>query len=748
LGLLRRLRDFYLIQMDLVVRWRPGPQALLRRTAVSFVVAFIGLSLMTFVPGIHIRDAGSAALAVIVFWALNLLVRPVILALVAPISTALVVALSLVLQVLIVFALGPIVPGVEIDGFTAAFIGSWVFAVANTILTAVFSISEDDSHFGALVRRLRMQRDDAIHTTNPGLVMIQIDGLSHDVLKQQLHAGRAPVMAKMIRSGSHRLTQWEALLPSQTSASQAGILHGNNDGIPAFRWWDKEHNRLLVSNHPKDAAEIIARVSNGRGLLSPGGASINNLASGDAPRAYLTMATLETPGGGLGQSQAFAWFFVSPYNYLHTIVRFVGETLKELFQARRQRRAGVEPILNRGFPYPLLRATTNVALRALGTSLILEEMYRGTPVIYADFTDYDEIAHHSGPERPDALDALDGVDRVIGTLQKAAEDAARPYHFVVLSDHGQTLGATFKQRFGASLEQVVRRLMGGATEVETATARVEEWGPINAFVGELRRAGGLTGRMTRAATRSRGDAAFGPDRNAPTEASAPTTGWRAPADRGRAAEPPELVVCASGNLGLISFPREEGRMTLEAIDERYPRLIDALANHPGIGFVVVQSERRGAICVGRDGLRFLADDTVQGRDPLEAFGEHAATGLRRVDAMPNCPDILAISMYDKDADEIAAFEELIGSHGGLGGAQTRPFLLAPADWPLDDAPLLGAPAIYRQLRAWMEGQLHIAFAADPDTGSGTIRGQEQEEGIPDVRALPEHRHGQRRLPVG
>lgn len=70
----------------------------------------------------------------------------------------------------------------------------------------------------------------------------------------------------------------------------------------------------------------MATVSNGRGLLSPGGASINNLASGDAPRSCLTMATLETPGVGLGQSQAFAWFFVTPYNYLHTIVRFVGET--------------------------------------------------------------------------------------------------------------------------------------------------------------------------------------------------------------------------------------------------------------------------------------------------------------------------------------------------------------------------------------------------------------------------------------
>jgi uncharacterized membrane protein YvlD (DUF360 family) len=675
---------------------------------VSFVVAFIGLSVMAaVVPGITVRDPGAGALAVVAFWAFNLLVRPVILALVAPVSTvlpgpaALVLRLSavLALQVAAILVLGVLVPGVEVSGIPAAFLGSWVFAIVNTILTAVFSISEDDSHFGALVQRLRMRRDDAIHTTEPGLVIVQIDGLSHDVLKQQLHAGRAPVMSRWIRGGSHRLTRWDVLLPSQTSASQAGILHGNNDGIPAFRWWEKEGSRLLVSNHPRDATEIVRRVSNGEGLLSNGGASVNNLVSGDAPRCYLTMSTLAAPGGGLGQSDAFSWFFVSPYNYLHLIARFIGETTKELFQARRQVRADVEPRLPRGFPYPLLRAITNVVLRTLGTSLVLEEMYRGTPVIYIDFTDYDEIAHHSGPERPDALDALDGVDRVLSTFEKAAEDASRPYRFIVLSDHGQTLGATFRQRFGERLEEVVRGLMKGPARVAVATAAstgAEEWGPINAFVTELKAAGGLTGRMTRAVDRRDDDpTAPSPERRA-SPAAAP----------GR-----DVIVATSGNLALISFPAVPGRLTLESIDQLYPGLLDGLANHRGIGFVMVRSAAHGAVAIGREGIRFLEGGRVEGRDPLEPYGEYAAAGLMRIDGMANAPDILVVSMYDAEADEVAAFEELIGSHGGLGGAQTRPFLLSPADWPLDDNPLVGAPAIYRQIRTWMEAQLGMTLGA-------------------------------------
>ena len=35
------------------------------------------------------------------------------------------------------------------------------------------------------------------------------------------------------------------------------------------------------------------------------------------------------------------------------------------------------------------------------------------------------------------------------------------------------------------------------------------------------------------------------------------------------------------------------------------------------------------------------------------------------------------SFYDPDLDEGCAFEELISFHGGLGGPQTRPFILHP-----------------------------------------------------------------------
>jgi hypothetical protein len=348
-------------------------------------------------------------------------------------------------------------------------------------------------------------------------------------------------------------------------------------------------------------------------------------------------------------------------------------------------------------------------------------MYRGTPVIYMDYTDYDEIAHHSGPERPESLDALDGVDRELRTLKKAAEDAARPYRFVILADHGQSLGRTFLQRYGVTLQEVVRSLMGGEASVAAATAQVEDWGQLNTFLGEVSETKGVSGSLARAVThdrRSGEQMELGPQEAQFTpagQALAPDAHARvrnvstADASADAAAEVADLVVVAGGNLALIYFNASDERMTLDQIEERYPDLVQALANHPGIGILMVRTVDHGTIAVGKQGIRYLDEDRFEGEDPLAVYGDLAATALKRLDDIEHVGDIAVVSLYDPETAEIAAFEELIGAHGGLGGAQTRPFLLYPADWEMDQAPLVGAPSVYRQLRRWMEQHLDMRF---------------------------------------
>jgi uncharacterized membrane protein YvlD (DUF360 family) len=682
-----RLLDFYATQARLLWEWRGGRWALVKRLVITLLVSTVSLILTAaLLPGISIGRAVDAVVAVVLMSLFNAIVRPVLLTVVAPRSLVLLGILVIAVQVVTFLVIAPLSRGVEVDGFVPALIGSFVYAAINTVLTAILGVDRGGSYYGLLVSSMLAKR--AIEKTDrPGLVIIQIDGLAHPILAGRVRAGSVTTMAGWVREGSHKLSQWEALLPSMTSASQAGILHGNNDGIPAFRWYERDRKKLMVSSNPDDAAEIVRRLSNGEGLLSNEGVSICNLMTGDATRAYVTTGALKDESQGLGDSQAFLGFFFSPSGYLRSFTLFIAEFFKERYQARRTRRRGITPQMHRGLKYAGMRAASNVLLRDVNCSLIIEEMYRGANVIYADFTDYDELAHHCGPERVESFEALDGVDAAIGTLVKAAEDAPRPYRFVVLSDHGQSLGATFKQRYGKSLGEVVRDLMSGrATLVQTKTAG-EGSTFVNSFLSEITRSKGVGPTVARAALASQ------------------TTDGVVDLDKEEVPPPADestIAVVGSGNLGLVWFTGHDRRLTLEELEELHPNLVATLAAHPGVGLLMVRSSERGTVAFGPRGARYLDEDRVEGEDPTTIFGPHTVMSLEREDAMTHAPDLLLLSQYDPAMGEVAAFEELIGSHGGLGGPQTDPFILHPADWELDEPVPLGAPAVYRNIRRWLE----------------------------------------------
>ncbi|MGN6187760.1 MAG: hypothetical protein ACTHOE_02575, partial [Conexibacter sp.] len=184
---------------------------------------------------------------------------------------------------------------------------------------------------------------------------------------------------------------------------------------------------------------------------------------------------------------------------------------------------------------------------------------------------------------------------------------------------------------------------------------------------------------------------------------------------------PEVSVMASGNLGIISFPREPGRVTLEQIEARRPGLLDALRAHPGIGFLLVRSERDGAVVLGPRGRVLLDTGEVEGEDPLAPFGPRAAAHVKRTDAFPACPDVVVNSAYWADMDEVAAFEELVGSHGGLGGGQAHPFVLHPVALPWPREEVVGAEAVHRLLTGWLArlGQEPYSDSVSPTASVAT-----------------------------
>src|SRR5436305_8156963 len=210
----------------------------------------------------------------------------------------------------------------------------------------------------------------------------------------------------------------------------------------------------MICSAPDDCAEIERRRATGRGLLAGGGASRGNLLSGEADEVILTVSRMEEEKRA---NPGYRAFFANGFNVTRAFVLFFWEVLLEWTAALRAARRDVRPRGHRGGIYPLMRGAMCVIVRDLVVFGVLTDMMRGSPAVYATFASYDEVAHHSGLERADTLEALRKLDQQFGRIERACRYAPRPYEIVVLSDHGQTQGATFKQRNGYGLDELVER---------------------------------------------------------------------------------------------------------------------------------------------------------------------------------------------------------------------------------------------------------------------------------------------------
>lgn len=665
------------------------PAAIQRAVVVLVVDALALLVLSELLPGLTLDGAGPALATAAGIGLMNAFVWPLLARLTLPLSVLTLGLGALALNGVLVALVIDAIPGAHVDDWATGIVVALGLTVLTAVLSALLAIEEDESWYRNVVRRQARRRSDRIESSVPGIVFLEIDGLAHDVLRRALRDGNAPTLSRWIREGTHHLAGWETDWSSQTGACQAGLLHGNNHDMPAFRWWEKDRGAPIVTNHPKDAEELERRHSDGRGLLHEDGSSRANILSGDAVHSMLTMSTVLHRRRPIGRD--YSAYFARPYAVARTLAGVAAEVARERRAQASQRRRDVHPRIRRSREYAVMRAFATVIQLDLQIAAVVGDMLAGRPVIYTTFLAYDEVAHHSGIERPDALAVLAKVDHQIARLAEAAADAPRPYRLVVLSDHGQSQGATFLQRYEITLEDLVRSLCE-ASDVHSETG--EEDGAaayMRASLTELARDETVAAR---AAGRAQQRMEIEPEPDGL----------------------PELSVMASGNLGLISFPREPGRVTRERLEELYPRLLDALREHPGIAFAMVRSERDGTVALGARGTHFLDGGRVEGEDPLAPFGPNAADHLRRTDAFPHCPDVMLNSTYWDETGEVAAFEELVGSHGGLGGTQSHPFVLYPAELPWPDQPVVSSERVHRIFRGWLAGLGHPAYSSSDSPG--------------------------------
>jgi len=666
---------------------------LLRVVVVWIVTAGSALLLADYLPGFHVdnpQDALGAAAAVA---AINAVVWPFFMRLALG---AVVLTLGLgvfVINGMLVAIVMRAVPGVTLtDPAVGAIVGTVLTAV--TAFTSGLLALDDDHFYRRFIIAPAFRRKRVPVTDPPGVLFLQIDGLGYEVLRRAIRGGDAPVLARWLADGTHALRSWHTDWPSQTGASQAGILHGSNVDMPAFRWYEKESGRLLVCNRASSAAEIEARHSDGAGLLHADGAGHGNLFTGDAPHVSLTMSVAGRKKGRLGAG--YYGYFANPYNAARTLFAFVAEVTREYAQAFDQRRRDVRPRVRRGGLYPFLRASASVIARDVTVQAVLEDMVAGRAVVYADFTGYDEVAHHSGIERYESLAVLRGIDRQIGRLADAVVAATRPYRIVVLSDHGQSQGPAFADQHGETLEDLVREACG--LPRVTPLRRHPGSEARGRLAGVTEREGPISRALRHAAHVQIVDGEPIAGEDATRRAAAQLVGG----------EP--VLTLASGNLGLIYLTDRPGRVSIEELQRRYPELLPTLLEHPGVGFLLAKSAGRGPVAMSRLGARYLDSGEVEGEDPLAPFGPLAADRVRRTYGFSNTADVMVNSAYDDQTEQVESFEPFVGSHGGLGGPQTEPFVLYPADLELPVDSVLGAEALHQVFRGWLSKLGHTAFS--------------------------------------
>jgi uncharacterized membrane protein YvlD (DUF360 family) len=682
-----------------------------RGLLVLLLDGLILLLLSEILPGLVLDGPKAALGAAILIGALNALVWPALARVALPLTVLTLGIAALLLNALLVTFAIDVLPGGEIAGLFQGVLVTITMAAATAVVYSLLSIDEDDSWYRNVVGRQMRRREQAVKSDVPGILFLEIDGLAHDVLHRAMAGGSAPHLAAWLRTGSHRLERWETDWSSQTGACQAGLLHGNNDDMPAFRWWEKDRDAAIVTNHPRDAEELERRHSDGRGLLHADGASRANILSGDAPHSMLTMSTALRRRRPIGRD--YAAYFARPYAVARTLALVFAEVARERRAARNQVRDDVRPRIARSRSYAFVRAWATVVQRDLQVAAVVGDVLAGRPTIYTTFLAYDEVAHHSGIERFDALAVLRDLDRQIARIATACAEAPRPYRLVVLSDHGQSQGETFLDRYGETLEDVVRSACDPDSAIAAEGGDDDALSYRSAGLTEVARDDTPAAATVRAATRGRrADGVVALDRDARREFEE----TREDGTRGDGV--PELSVMASGCLGLISFPREPGRVTLERLEDLYPRLLPVLCDHPGIGFVMVRSERHGAMAVGKGGARFLEQDRVEGEDPLAPFGPNAVRHLLRTDSFPHCADLMLNSTLWPEFGEVAAFEELVGSHGGMGGTQSFPFVLHPSELRWPDEEVVGAEQVHRVFRSWLAQLGHADYGSEVDYGSG------------------------------
>ena len=544
--------------------------------------------------------------------------------------------------------------------------------------------------YSALARQVG--RDAAAPDERRGLILVQIDGLSHKTLLDAMDAGALPNLKRLLERDGYRLERWWCGIPSSTPVIQSGLMYGNNWDVPAFRWYDKASGRTWVAKNPRDARQLQDRLSEGRIGLVEGGSSYVNIFDGGARLSLFTVSAL---GGSRFFENArgmslLVLMLLSPLRLLRTMAASLWEFVRDLWQrlaARFDTRVGPR---RRPFSVPaaLLQIFASIIFRELQTFGVLLDIYRRVPTVYTNYYGYDDVAHQLGPLDGETRRVLRGIDKRIHEIDITRRRFAdrRAYDLIVLSDHGMSPCTSFKERYGQTLGEFVASLVAHQTpEFVLDESGDDPWSQgaeARFLLAELE---GIKANLA-----PRGQRLVGVLENflARRVPSGEESEW----DLARHGD---IILRNSGTISLVYFPLTAGRMDMSEIELIYPGLLRGLEEHPGLGLVLGRQDGQAMAMTVR-GPRRLADlNDPLIRDLLDNLPDRGlvAGQLSRLLSFPSCGDLVLLGRWNSRGQTIA-FEPHWATHGGLGGEQNRPFMILPPGIDWDIASVTGPEELY------------------------------------------------------
>lgn len=453
---------------------------------------------------------------------------------------------------------------------------------------------------------------------NKKMVLLQIDGFSHTAMKQALKEGYVPNIKSLLDEDNFVLNPFRCGIPTVTVPVLSALFY--NIKIPGNDWYDKVEKKHVQGVLYEESIKAEADLKGEKGLLRSG-VVISSALTGGSDDASMTASIAMKRKKEIGKFGAI-WEEIrksAPMlkNGDYSLTKVAWNFVKDMISMRSKMK-------DRGLfkSEKDQRIPAYISLDHVGENVACagarEAIKNGVPRIYADFVGYDDTAHYFGPYSKEAMEELRSIDESIGKVVRDAQASPNKYEVVVFSDHGQTPSKQFHRLFDKSAGDTIKEM----------AAKIK-----NRQLGE-----------------------------------------------------DEIVFTDVYSLGNIYFNFDKDRVNLSRVEVEYPGLVDSLNNHPGIG-LLCGMEGDEIVILGKRGSLMLSPDNtsrINGENPLTPYGDEKILQEQIARYMPvkGVGDIVIFGAYDSSKDEVIDFNDKYSFnslHGGIGGDQTKPFVITSAD---------------------------------------------------------------------